>query len=102
MKRIHSFRSMGYAALSSEASALGAKAALSAQTFDSVIRGGSMDCGFYRTSSSMFSSATRTPTSSHSAKISRNSSGRNRLAWMSHQFAEILDYYLLTWGKFML
>ena len=49
MKRIHSFRSMGYAALSSEAPALGAEAVLSAQTFDSVIRGGRMDCGFYRT-----------------------------------------------------
>jgi 3-hydroxyisobutyrate dehydrogenase-like beta-hydroxyacid dehydrogenase len=49
MKRIHSFRSMGYAALSSEAPALGAEAVLSAQTFDSVIRGGRMDCGFYQT-----------------------------------------------------
>jgi 3-hydroxyisobutyrate dehydrogenase-like beta-hydroxyacid dehydrogenase len=40
---------MGYAALYSEALALGAKAGLSAQTFDSVIRGGRMDCGFYQT-----------------------------------------------------
>jgi 3-hydroxyisobutyrate dehydrogenase-like beta-hydroxyacid dehydrogenase len=40
---------MGYAALYSEALALGAKAGLTPQVFDSVIRGGRMDCGFYQT-----------------------------------------------------
>ncbi len=40
---------MGYAALYSEALAIGAKAGLSANVFDSVIRGGRMDCPFYRT-----------------------------------------------------
>ncbi len=49
MKLLDNFLSMGYAALSSEALALGAKAGLSAQTFDSVIRGGRMDCGFCQT-----------------------------------------------------
>jgi len=49
MKLLNNFLSLGYAALYSEALALGAKAGLSAQTFDSVIRGGRMDCGFYQT-----------------------------------------------------
>ncbi len=49
MKLLNNFLSMGYAALYSEALTLGAKAGLSAQTFDSVIRGGRMDCGFYQT-----------------------------------------------------
>ncbi len=49
MKLLNNFLSMGYAALYSEALALGAKAGLSARTFDSVIRGGRMDCGFYQT-----------------------------------------------------
>jgi len=49
MKLLNNFLSMGYAALYSEALALGAKAGLSAQTFDAVIRNGRMDCGFYQT-----------------------------------------------------
>jgi 3-hydroxyisobutyrate dehydrogenase-like beta-hydroxyacid dehydrogenase len=49
MKLLNNFLSMGYAALYSEALALGAKAGLTAQVFDSVIRGGRMDCGFYQT-----------------------------------------------------
>ena len=49
MKLLNNFLSMGYAALYSEALALGAKAGLSPKTFDSVIRGGRMDCGFYQT-----------------------------------------------------
>jgi hypothetical protein len=49
MKLLNNFLSMGYAALYAEALALGAKAGLSPQVFDSVIRGGRMDCGFYQT-----------------------------------------------------
>jgi 3-hydroxyisobutyrate dehydrogenase-like beta-hydroxyacid dehydrogenase len=49
MKLLNNFLSMGYAALYAEALALGAKVGLSAQVFDSVIRGGRMDCGFYQT-----------------------------------------------------
>lgn len=49
MKLLNNFLSMGYAALYSEALALGAKAGLTPQLFDSVIRGGRMDCGFYQT-----------------------------------------------------
>jgi len=49
MKLLNNFLSMGYAALYSEALALGAKAGLTPQVFDSVIRGGRMDCSFYQT-----------------------------------------------------
>ena len=49
MKLLNNFLSMGYAALYAEALALGAKAGLTPQVFDSVIRGGRMDCGFYQT-----------------------------------------------------
>jgi 3-hydroxyisobutyrate dehydrogenase-like beta-hydroxyacid dehydrogenase len=49
MKLLNNFLSMGYAALYSEALSLGAKAGLTPQLFDSVIRGGRMDCGFYQT-----------------------------------------------------
>ncbi len=49
MKLLNNFVSMGYAALYSEALALGAKAGLTPQVFDSVIRGGRMDCLFYQT-----------------------------------------------------
>jgi 3-hydroxyisobutyrate dehydrogenase-like beta-hydroxyacid dehydrogenase len=49
MKLLNNFVSMGYAALYSEALALGAKAGLTPAVFDSVIRGGRMDCGFYQT-----------------------------------------------------
>ncbi|MET0428590.1 MAG: NAD(P)-dependent oxidoreductase [Microvirga sp.] len=49
MKLLNNFLSLGYASLYAEALALGAKAGLSAQTFDAVIRGGRMDCGFYQT-----------------------------------------------------
>jgi len=40
---------MGYAAIYSEALMVGAKAGLSAEVFDAVIRNGRMDCPFYRT-----------------------------------------------------
>ncbi|MGO4870835.1 MAG: NAD(P)-dependent oxidoreductase [Roseiarcus sp.] len=49
MKLLNNFLSMGYAALYSEALMIGAKAGLSPQVFDSVIRGGRMDCLFYQT-----------------------------------------------------
>ena len=49
MKLLNNFLSMGYAAIYSEALMLGQKAGLTAETFDSVIRGGRMDCGFYQT-----------------------------------------------------
>lgn len=49
MKLLNNFVSLGYAALYSEALALGAKAGLTPQVFDSVIRNGRMDCGFYQT-----------------------------------------------------
>lgn len=49
MKLLNNFLSMGYAALYAEALALGAKAGLTPQVFDQVIRGGRMDCPFYQT-----------------------------------------------------
>jgi hypothetical protein len=49
MKLLNNFLSMGYAALYSEALALGAKSGLTPQVFDQVIRGGRMHCGFYDT-----------------------------------------------------
>ncbi len=49
MKLLNNFLSLGYAAIYAEALALGAKAGLTAHVFDSVIRGGRMDCGFYQT-----------------------------------------------------
>jgi 3-hydroxyisobutyrate dehydrogenase-like beta-hydroxyacid dehydrogenase len=49
MKLLNNFIAMGYASLYSEALALGAKAGLTPQVFDSVIRGGRMDSLFYQT-----------------------------------------------------
>ena len=49
MKLLNNFLSMGYAALYAEALMLGAKVGLTPTVFDSVIRGGRMDCGFYQT-----------------------------------------------------
>jgi 3-hydroxyisobutyrate dehydrogenase-like beta-hydroxyacid dehydrogenase len=48
MKLLNNFLSMGYATIYSEALALAAKAGLTPQVFDSVIRGSRMDCGFYQ------------------------------------------------------
>ncbi|TCL71200.1 hypothetical protein EV286_106173 [Rhizobium sp. BK251] len=48
MKLLNNFVSMGYSAIYSEALMLGAKAGLTPQVFDSVIRGSRMDCGFYQ------------------------------------------------------
>jgi 3-hydroxyisobutyrate dehydrogenase-like beta-hydroxyacid dehydrogenase len=49
MKLLNNFLSLGYAALYSEALALSRKVGITVPTFDSVIRGGRMDCGFYQT-----------------------------------------------------
>lgn len=49
MKLLNNFLSLGYGALYAEALALGAKVGISPQTFDSVIGGSRMDCGFYQT-----------------------------------------------------
>lgn len=49
MKLLNNFISLGYAAIYAEALVLGAKVGISPQRFDSVIRGGRMDCGFYQT-----------------------------------------------------
>ncbi len=49
MKLLNNFLAMGYAALYAEALTLGAKAGITPAMFDSVIRGGRMDCGFYQT-----------------------------------------------------
>ena len=49
MKLLNNFLSLGYGALYAEALAISRKIGLSVETFDSVIRGSRMDCGFYQT-----------------------------------------------------
>lgn len=49
MKLINNFVAMGYAAIYAEALAIGQKTGISIETFDSIIRGSRMDCGFYQT-----------------------------------------------------
>jgi len=49
MKLINNFLAMGYGAIYAEALSLGRKAGIEPKTFDKVIRGGRMDCGFYQT-----------------------------------------------------
>jgi 3-hydroxyisobutyrate dehydrogenase-like beta-hydroxyacid dehydrogenase len=49
MKLLNNFLSLGYAAIYAEALVLAAKVGISPARFDSVIRGGRMDCGFYQT-----------------------------------------------------
>ena len=49
MKLLNNFISLGYAAIYSEALALAQKVGISPARFDSVIRNGRMDCGFYQT-----------------------------------------------------
>ena len=49
MKLLNNFLAMGYAALYAEAITLAQKVGITPQRFDSVIRGGRMDCGFYQT-----------------------------------------------------
>ncbi|MBL8580653.1 MAG: NAD(P)-dependent oxidoreductase [Rhizobiaceae bacterium] len=48
-KLLNNFVALGYATLYAEALALGAKAGLTPQVFDAVLRNGRMDCGFYQT-----------------------------------------------------
>lgn len=49
MKLLNNFLSLGYGALYAEALVIARKVGLSPETFDSVIRGSRMDCGFYQT-----------------------------------------------------
>ncbi len=49
MKLLNNFVSLGYAAIYAEALTLAGKVGITPETFDSVIRGGRMDCGFYQT-----------------------------------------------------
>ena len=49
MKLLNNFLSLGYGAIYAEALAIAAKAGVTPQVFDQVIRGGRMDCGFYQT-----------------------------------------------------
>ena len=49
MKLLNNFVSLGYAAIYAEALTLATKVGISPQRFDSVIRGGRMDNGFYQT-----------------------------------------------------
>jgi 3-hydroxyisobutyrate dehydrogenase-like beta-hydroxyacid dehydrogenase len=49
MKLLNNFLSMGYAAIYAEALTLASKIGITPQTFDSVLRGSRMDCGFYQT-----------------------------------------------------
>ncbi len=49
MKLINNFLSLGYAALYAEALTLSQRVGIAPDRFDSVIRGGRMDCGFYQT-----------------------------------------------------
>lgn len=48
MKLLNNFVSMSYASVYSEALMLGVKAGLTPAVFDSVLRGGRMECGFYQ------------------------------------------------------
>jgi 3-hydroxyisobutyrate dehydrogenase-like beta-hydroxyacid dehydrogenase len=49
MKLLNNFVSLGYASLYAEALALSRQIGITPERFDSVIRGGRMDCGFYQT-----------------------------------------------------
>ncbi|WP_106476148.1 NAD(P)-dependent oxidoreductase [Phytohalomonas tamaricis] len=49
MKLLNNFLAMGYGAIFAEALTIGARAGITPQTFDSVIRGSRMDSGYYRT-----------------------------------------------------
>lgn len=49
MKLLNNFLSLGYASIYAEALALAQKVGITPQTFDSVLRGSRMDCGFYQT-----------------------------------------------------
>lgn len=49
MKLLNNFVSLGYAAIYAEALAISRKVGIPVEVFDSVVRGGRMDCGFYQT-----------------------------------------------------
>ncbi|MEM7641257.1 MAG: NAD(P)-dependent oxidoreductase [Pseudomonadota bacterium] len=49
MKLLNNFLAMGYGAIYSEALALAEKSGIGTETFDKVITGSRMDCGFYQT-----------------------------------------------------
>ncbi len=49
MKLLNNFLAMGYGAIYAEALTLAKKVGITAETFDKVIRGSRMDCGFYQT-----------------------------------------------------
>jgi 3-hydroxyisobutyrate dehydrogenase-like beta-hydroxyacid dehydrogenase len=49
MKLLNNFLAMGYGAIYAEALALAGKVGIAPKTFDSVLRGSRMDCGFYQT-----------------------------------------------------
>ena len=49
MKLLNNFLSLGYGAIYAEAMVLAMKVGIDPKRFDSVIRGGRMDCGFYQT-----------------------------------------------------
>jgi len=49
MKLLNNFLSLGYAAIYAEALTLGQKIGITPQTFNSVVGGSRMDCGFYQT-----------------------------------------------------
>jgi 3-hydroxyisobutyrate dehydrogenase-like beta-hydroxyacid dehydrogenase len=49
MKLLNNFVSLGYAAIFAEALTMARKVGIAPERFDSVIRGGRMDCGFYQT-----------------------------------------------------
>lgn len=49
MKLLNNFISLGYAAIYAEALTMAKKVGIPVETFDKVIRGGRMDCGFYQT-----------------------------------------------------
>lgn len=49
MKLLNNFLSMGYGAIYAEALTLAQKIGITPQTFNSVVSGGRMDCGFYQT-----------------------------------------------------
>lgn len=49
MKLINNFLALGYGAIYAEALSIAAKAGVTPQVFDSVLRGSRMDCGFYQT-----------------------------------------------------
>lgn len=49
MKLLNNFLSLGYAAIYAEALTIAQKVGIPVERFDSVVRGGRMDCGFYQT-----------------------------------------------------